>query len=207
MNKKKWTNDNIINPCKDNIQNKCFQNKVALAQSANLNKDAKMLEWCKSHQDHCNFQLKNYCKNTDNTSTPFCQSWCTKNPGECDNAMIEFCKIDTNKNNELCSCNKVIDQNLITKFDKMNPICFNKDCLDKGYKNKDFKVNCDKCLDNVNFKESNIDKLITNIQESCNLIPKTDSQIIWEKYGTMIIIAIIVICVLSSSISIYINYR
>jgi hypothetical protein len=192
-----WKNDNIINPCKDTPQNKCFQNKFVLAQSANLNKDTNLLKWCKTHQTECEVSLKNYCKTPENISNEFCQEWCKKMPGECDTVMEDFCKIPANKTNILCSCNNPVNLELKSKFDKMNPICFNKDCLISGYKNKDFKVTCEKCLDTINFKEPSTDTLIKNIQESCNLVPKTDFEIFWEKYNFIIIITIVVLILLS----------
>lgn len=190
----KWKNDNIINPCKDTPQNKCFQNKVVLAQSADLNKDNMLLEFCKTHQEECDLPLKGYCKNPENVGNEFCQDFCKKT-GDCDTTMEEFCK--KSPTNKLCSCNNPVNETLKAKFDKMNPVCFNRDCLVSGYKNKDFKVNCEKCLDNINFNESNTDLLIKSIQESCNLVPKTDIQVFWEKYNIIIIIVIVVLILLS----------
>lgn len=195
-----WINDNIVNPCKDTPQNKCFQNKVILAQSADLNKDINLLKWCKNHKTECKSSLNVYCTKKDNVDNEFCQDWCKMSPGKCDTVMQEFC--NNNKTNILCSCYKPENLTLKSKFDKINPYCFNKDCMVNGYKSKNFNVTCDKCLDTVNLKETNNDILIKNIQESCNLIPKTEIEIFLETYNKIIIIVIIVLFILLSLSSI-----
>ena len=84
------SNENTIGICQDDKTNKCFQNKVLLAQTSDLNKDANMLNWCQAHVNECETPLKNYCKTVDNVSSPFCQKWCNNNPGECDKYIIDF---------------------------------------------------------------------------------------------------------------------
>lgn len=196
------SNDNFINPCVDSTNNKCFQNKVLLAQSADLNKDINMLNWCQTHTKECEAPLKRHCKTIDNVNTDYCKKWCNDNSGECDNTFTDFCKI--HKDDLSCSCfNTPEPLETFAKNNKIDPLCLNNNCKKYGYKTKDIKLNCDPCLDKVNFKETNIDKLLNDIQVSCNLIPKSNFQIFWENNTTFIIIALITIVIVSIITVIY----
>lgn len=190
-------NGHFLECCQDNkeVRNTCIPKYYETDINSECNKDMRTYcltdnnisnkycnTWCynKDNAENCKIYKNNFCNTDDNfkKNLNFCTEWSKGDGyGSVDQGVLNYCKNNLS-DNSICSCmqanayyNLPEDAKSIKALVESRPICYSNECSEIGYITKSMKDlvdSCPKCLQVMNFKDIQSDKVdFNNLKQSC----------------------------------------